>query len=454
MLKLKISYKGRNLNTKGNVMKKLLLFSLVMAFVLGSLAFATDTRVETMGMGNLNYFYDQSTVTNSVLKDDANIWLYPSTINNYPNLFAAEITANTYYYSKDVYSDLPLFKVGANLQGGGEDAPFVIGAYFSTVPYYHYLAPFDPPGDYFFNERNQRIDLFYGRNLGDIPFGINFQFYNSGYKNEDADETDNYEQSLSRYELSLGISPMEGKADLAVGVAMTTWTDKDYQGGPAAIVDLTEPDGNMAFFARGRYWMDPMDKFTFVPHFTFMYDKHGRKDNYYDGSAWTLEYTVSDKMTTIDLGLGMNYDASEDVLVAGDFGFAFVTDKYEYVDAETADNNWNDKTTVMGLPYFRLGLDAYVFKWLDVRCGVASIWLRDKYEYEENDNADAAEKRTTSVPHTETFLGAGFHWGNLMIDASIDPSFLTNGPYFLTGDNTNDMYNGWSSRVSVLYNFD
>lgn len=63
-------------------------------------------------------------------------------------------------------------------------------------------------------------------------------------------------------------------------------------------------------------------------------------------------------------------------------------------------------------------------------------------------------KRKSGGAETMTYLGAGMHWGDLEIDAMIDPSFLTNGPYFISGEDTDGDYDGLAARVSLLYWFD
>jgi hypothetical protein len=87
------------------------------------------------------------------------------------------------------------------------------------------------------------------------------------------------------------------------------------------------------------------------------------------------------------------------------------------------------------IPYFRVGLDAEVLRWLNVRTGVLSV-----------NTVTDADIITLKGVVTETYLGAGFHWGDFMIDAEIDPEFLLDGPYFLTG-NDNDL----SWKISLLY---
>ncbi len=60
-------------------MKKLIFITLILTLVLAMSAFASRTRVLTMGDNN------------TILLDDNNIWQFPSRINDYPGLAIGEI---------------------------------------------------------------------------------------------------------------------------------------------------------------------------------------------------------------------------------------------------------------------------------------------------------------------------------------------------------------------------
>lgn len=397
-------------------MRKLLTLTLI-ALLAGSFAMASDTRVTTMGD------------VNNIVKDDANIWLYPSTINNYPGLFSTEFTYDNQ------------FMAGANF-GFNEDNPWVLGAYFIDGHYYHEI--FSDYGSWE-GAADQRIGLFYGRNLGELPFGFVFNYSKSSGKNEDEDETLNYEGSLSALGFGFGLTAMEGKLDLALGINMVSWTDKDYWWNAAmtdsGYGDATKPSGNTEFGFAARYWMDPKDKAVFVPHIEVWMSKQGLENYITD----TIAYTYTYKHTMFDIGLGMNYEAKEDVLVVTDFGISLWSSKDETDPAIGSATEWKDKVTT--LPYFKIGIDAKVFKWMDFRAGVVNYWNSETFE-----PSDVA-KRTYGWAETETSLGAGFHWGDFEIDAEINPDFIENGPYFITGSNYSNE-DHFTERVSISYWFD
>ena len=74
-------------------MKKLLFSALALTLILALAGWATETRVTTLGEAN------------NILKDEANIFLYPSTINMYRALVLGEVN-NDYYgdYGEALYS--------------------------------------------------------------------------------------------------------------------------------------------------------------------------------------------------------------------------------------------------------------------------------------------------------------------------------------------------------------
>jgi hypothetical protein len=276
---------------------------------------------------------------------------------------------------------------------------------------------------------------------------------------------------------------MEKKLELAVGLAMTSWTDKEYyidyfHTVPDTIYgDYSKPDGNIDLTFNARYWMDPMGKYTLIPHFSFVSSKQGldyhpgRMDSaFYDVQSivYRTNTVYEDKYSGFNLGLGMNYEASEKVLVVGDIGMWLETDKekesYQFTDVVdidgtptlvAVDTTLEDKWNWTSLPYFRLGIDAEVFKWLDLRAGVETWWVGRKYQPAKDSYEYVYEgmiERKIGDVETDTYLGAGFHWNNLTLDAQMDPQFLTNGPYFISGDNE-DGYSDFAWRLSLIYGF-
>jgi len=287
---------------------------------------------------------------------------------------------------------------------------------------------------------NDRLDLFYARMLGENKFGFHFAYLQGSYKYDDGEEvTDEY--STSAYEFGLGLTAMQNKLDISADVAFLSW--KNYHNG----ADISKPDGNMVIQLNGRYWYEVDQKVTLVPHGSVMNVKFAAKDD--DDYKWQEKYMV------FDAGLGMNYNAAAGIMAIGDFGIQYAKEEYkESYDGDEA----KDKYTYVSLPYFRVGLDAVVFNWMDLRLGAVSYWTNYKH-----DTDPSSSKVTEKYVETYTFLGAGFHWNNLTLDAYVDPAILLDGFDFISGGESgyyggydSDLdyydYNGMNYQVSLKYN--
>jgi hypothetical protein len=408
--------KHDKLQTKGSVMRRLLIFTVTFAFLIGATAMATDTRVMTMGDAN------------NIVKDDANIRLYPSTINFYPNLFTGEFDPDD------------LFSVGANLGFDCEKRrPWVMGLYFTTLEY-RSVDSSGPPIQYGPVTPHQKIEFYYGRYIGGDPWGLGIEYHQSGTKNEDNNQANNMEQSMNRLAFSLGLT--HGSFDVAAGYAMVGWTDEAWDG--TALSAVTDKKSHNELFLRGRYWMNPMCGYIFIPHFEFMSIK--KQVDYLASGAIIDQRAYQEK--EINFGLGMNKEVTSDILVVGDFGVEIHPSKTEHVNAAGANPPVLDKS-YNSIPYFRLGIDAEVFKWMDLRCGVTKKWMSSVTEGTAFPDPDDNTKMTEKSAETMTWLGAGFNWGRFTIDAEINQDFMENGPYFLSGE-----YDYLTERVTLQYNFD
>lgn len=411
-------------------MKKLLIFTLAIMLVAYATSFATLTRTLTMGDAN------------GIVYDDANIWLYPSTFYNYPDLAIGELYSN----------DMEKFGIHYKF---GEDNPMMIGFYFCTdQPFY---LPFDDSLSWdSTEENNDRLDFFFGYMMGENPLGLHINYIKGSRKCEDdsippATSPNTAEEGISNLAFDFGITMMQGKADIAAGLNFLSFTDIWENGN-----DETKPTGNFAFYFAGRYFHEMNQKVTLVPHLGFSSEKVGFEIYDYAKTTWayattmTREYKYS--RTTIDLGCGMNYSPAAGVMAIGDIGFMMYNTKCEFhhdtlytggsvmIDAEEKDN-------YTYLPYFRIGLDAGVFDWLDLRAGARSYWRKFVNENKQMTSTDKwTEKYTRCHVRNSTYLGAGFHWGNLKIDAEIDPELLLDGFYFISGED-NDM----AYQITILY---
>jgi hypothetical protein len=431
-------------------MKKLLILTLAALMLLGSVAYATNTRVMVMGESN------------NILLDEANIWLYPSRINMYPNIAIAEVgVVDNDYYFDDQYGTLAQFGVHWKFC---EKNPWVLGTYlshdrFSGTNYDgqlgigYQMLPFRYPSyDLIDNgwfpwpptptswEGNQRITLFYGRKLGNTPFGFRFSKFHSSWKQEGSDPTSpKNNQSLGEYDFAFGLTDQNGKWDATIGVNLLTWTYQNSSG-----VDLTKPSGNMSIYAQGRLFKQINPQWTIVPNAGIIFGTY--EAEFYNGGSPTNTQvrTESYMSTTFWAGLGAQYTPVTNVLAVVEGGFGYNNSKIE--NKPVAGTTSAQKANFLTLPYIRIGLEGKVFDWMDLRAGANSYWQRAKFEDEPN---PFGEKEKFNYPDDRTFIGAGLHFGNLHIDTYTNPAILLNGFNFISGNSTSDL-NAW---VTLLYEF-
>lgn len=383
-------------------MKKLLILTMAFMFMLSSMAFATETRVMTMGNNNM------------ILLDDANTSIFPGRVLEYPNLAIGEFSSNDFN------------SFGINWKFGSSSKPWVLGTYFSTMAT---MEPNDYQGNGIVSwdltrENNRRIDLFYGRGMGNSNFGLNLTLAHSSQSREFT--SDQQDESFALYDFNFGLSGLNGDWDVAAGIAFGSITDKDAAGKAE-----TEGDGYYDFTASARFFHNYNPTYTFVPHVSVAIGSHGTKA--------TADTTSYDR-TAFDIGVGMNYEPATNVLAVLDFGF-----QYHKITTESATGAG---TTSMdqsdfSIPYFKLGLDADIFKWLDFRAGATSFWTNSKMDAILG--AESGQFKSNSASN-ETFLGFGFHWNRLHVDTYANPALFLDGFNFISGS-TNDM----NFQISVLY---
>ncbi len=382
-------------------MKKTVILTLSMVFLICFSSMATETRVMTMGDNN------------NILLDEANVSLYPGRIIEYPNIAVGE-------FHNDNFTNF-----GINWTFN-EDNPWVLGTYFSTAStvYPDNLMGSNIVPAFSLNS-NRKITLLYGRKMGtnNLGFSLDFLSSNTEFGDNPASPQDNsYKQSFNYMDFNFGLTESSGLWDLGLNLGFGSWTDED------STVTQTEPDGYYDFALRGRYFMQKGPNYTYIPHLSFENGKHAIKD-----SSFTDTY----KRTTINLGMGLNYTPSNSVLAVMDFGVMFDSWKFETDDTLATEYDVNYKI----IPYFKLGLDADLFKWMDIRFGATSRWNAQETDYN-------TYKNKWSYAINQTYLGFGFHWGNLHIDTYANPELFFEGLNFVSGG-VEDM--NW--QLSTVYEF-
>lgn len=386
-------------------MKKFTILTLSLILLISLSSFATETRVLTMGENN------------NILLDEANIFIYPGRIVEYPNLAIGE-------FGNDEFTNF-----GINWQFD-EDNPWVLGTYFSTMSTFQ---PNDLKGNNLGTLNllnNRRATFLYGRTLGAHKAGLSVSYFNSSQEFEDDPGTlliDEASKDAFKYiDFTVGLTEAEGKWDVAAGLGFGSWTDENNVG------TETKADGYYDISLMGRYFMAKGPNYTYIPHAGIGISKHGINE---PGITTIDTY----KLTTFDVGFGINYTPSNNVLAVMDFGFMLNNWSHENDDGTNPPTEIKENNKV--LPYFKLGLDAEVFKWMDIRFGATSEWNNEEDDFD-------TYKNDRNFASNQTYLGFGFHWGNLTIDTYANPELFLKGFNFISGG-VEDM----NFQFSTIYEF-
>jgi hypothetical protein len=401
-------------------MKRFLFSVLLLTTIFALVCSATDTRVLTLGQAGM------------IVKDDANIYTnffgldpnapdhqvgFPQLITMYRGMVVGEV-ANQGEYTNNL-----LFRIGAHYDLGETNG--VIGVYVDNRPMPYQAGPSIQPQPESGGVGN-RLDVFYGNKFGDMPFGANLMLFHNSKKIEGQGPA-NLDQSNTALGVNLGVTLME-KLDLGLGIKFATFTNKDSAG-----QEITKPKSNFGLIVGGRYWWAFNPNVDFVPHLQFVMDGSGYEVPGTSGGEYT------DKNISFDVGWGVNVRPVDQVLLLFDLGLRY--NKETLKTTPQGGTASEVKNTDMDFPYYKVGLEGHVTHWWDVRLGAIKAW--EGYKTDLGSGGGTSSQGTTG---TITYLGSGFHFGNLTLDAWIDPDFVLSGPNFVSG-RQDDL----AMQVSALY---
>jgi hypothetical protein len=398
--------------------KTLLVVILLLALV-PLTSYATATRVAGLGGANAVYvLHDAST---------PNVW--PQLVYDYPNLAGGEFSFAS--------GSWDLQKVYCNYDFGAEKSKVQFSidkrrsTRYSQMPNVAPLTPGIP----------SRLNLIWGMPLSDWLIGAALSYEGESYEQKQGHNADGTNNNVlprkinnSVIGIKLGASGLDNKAlDLALGFEVASFQD-DENG-----ATVLKNDGSMSVGFVGRYWYQYSEQSALIPVLAVT--------DFVDGAKGPGTPTPGAKASTLMLkiGAGHNWVPKENLLVLFDFGFLVNSTKWKFTNggfgSHTGTKDFTEQTNT--LPYWRLGVESKIFDWLNGRVGAEKNWLM------ESNDLDLQGKPSTSTVVTSTFLGATAHWNRLIIDLLVSPTFINNGPYFISGGNSSGMF----SQVSLFYNF-
>ncbi|MCK4632022.1 MAG: hypothetical protein KAT79_02060, partial [candidate division Zixibacteria bacterium] len=224
-------------------MKKTLMMAMVVVLGFSFSAMGTDTRVLTLGDNNM------------VLLDDANIWLFPSRIFEYPNLAVGEFG--------NPEDDFTQFGVHWKF---GSSNPIVVGTYFTDLPAWDPQNLYRTDGDLIpFDSSlwdNRRIDFFYGNELSRFNLGMRMSLTQSSQVHDIAGPpSDQSKESFSYVDFGFSATALSGMWDVALNLAKGSWTDRGEDG-----LIQSDADGFYDISIVGRCFREFGADYTLVPH--------------------------------------------------------------------------------------------------------------------------------------------------------------------------------------------
>ncbi|MDP8239630.1 MAG: hypothetical protein P9X24_11125 [Candidatus Hatepunaea meridiana] len=379
---------------------------LIILLIVSSTAFATVTRVTTMGN------------VGQIIKDRSNVGTYPQVIVEYSDMMGVEINgAGVLTAASAWYSGI---------------GPGKLGLTFSTGTLANSYAPAIDSTGRNYTVYHQKIGLIYGLDIGEMLLGVQLNMFGNSHERDfkavpqatPPVVKDKSVESVSGFGLRFGATLMEN-IEAYFNFQNVSWKHEGADGKM-----LTEPNGNMVIGFGGRYWFEMRDNCTLVPYFNFTMSSEGAKD--------AADNEIKNFKNTINLGVGRNSFIAENAMVVTDIGIQLQPFKTEV--SVPGLPTVESRTAFTSLPYFRIGLEAELTSWMDIRLGAHKDWQKKSTENNLGDN------EYWSWANTTLFLGAGFHFKNLDIDAAINPRFLTSGPFILSGTS-----NALTFGISMIY---
>jgi len=375
-------------------------------------ASATLTRVIGMGGEGAGY----------IIKDASNPGIWPQLVKNYPNLAGAE------FYSAANGWDFQKAYINYNM---GDDK-CVLQFSLDKIPGRKYTMAPDALDD--LEGTYNRLNVIWGRKMGELKVGLALNYTGKSMETEEtaAGADDAYKASYSTYGLRAGVTALEEKLDLALGFEIASFSE-DVGG-----TTVWENDGSMSLAFAGRYWYKANDHYALIPNLKFsMMKDAGKADN----------ETAARTVTEVALGCGNNWKPVDNMLAIWEVGVLSQNDKVEGTAGDVSDEFKNTQFNI----YWRLGFESKIFDWLNGRFGAERTWRSMTKEWTTDPSGDwveASGKPKYGVPVTNTYLGATAHWNRLWLDFLVAPQFMANGPYFISGEETNIF-----SKVSLFYKF-
>jgi len=340
-----------------------------------------------------------------IIRDDANLWIFPSVIFLYEKGARFELGGNSELlrYSPTSYG---FDQCAGGIIPFGKSDSSMLGAFWSETvsrnPFFTYTSSA--------SSTDGKFDLFYGKKTDSGAFGIHVERHAGLYKSSQNASSES-KTSSSRTRLDMGTSG--SNYDASFGYQLATYSRRT-----ANYSTVNKVTGHLINF-RVRSFKQRREKIVVTPFadLQFIFEKNNINDM--DGLAWDI-WT----------GAGLSYLIDE--------GDLFVLGLSVLYSHQLLKLNGQGKSTItLDLPFVFGGVESELFPWLTIRFG-----FQKRIQRNTNINKyTSSETKTvrTKAPFAAT-AGIGIKQKRLMIDLSLDSNFFRRGPYFLSGTK-GDLFN-------------
>ncbi len=330
------------------------------------------------------------------------------------------------------------------------------------------------------SEANRKFDLFGAYNIADLlTLGLNFTYGSSKYNYQPNDNDppifegiDNEEQVRApddikseeiRFAISGGLEIGDSAAiDIGFGLGIHNLTylpnsrDNLLNGGDGLDLNLDL----RAMIGLTEWW-------ELIPVISLRYGQFFAEDlaNFGSGLTYNNEAGREDVNRTETRMNWLNFDMAIaghlrptdyiDFWIAIGYQFIRAVSQYEHLfqEAPGADPPLvrddplefsSDRLQADAAPYFRIGIEARVFSWLDLRAGVVKYMRADTQIEEKQDDQSNENNRnndfTRDYPFFDYFVGFAAHYEGFFLDFHLDPMWFQRGPYLLSGSGGANMF--------------
>lgn len=397
-------------------MKKLVLVLIMIAVAMP--AFASDTRVRSLGSATAPY-----------IEDNSNVFMWPATLVNYANLLT--VTAGYYDVIKwgddrGDYDDDMTAQFGLTY-GLGEDNKYgVFGMWWQEHTWGPnmmgmWAGPYGPGTTDFSDNVYNKWNIMWALAFETIDIGVRFERADEGSYYDMDGEKDEDHISYTTFGLGLRWDISDATyMDVAFDYTTVGYTYKDMGSD-----ETIEADSKSIMAFRARMFYEWTDVITWVPYFSYkggsLSLKSSESGYYDDDECWGL------KGYELDFGIAANLNVNDDnlIIVAMEpYGVA----KGEPAECGSDAGSGDVSQTIF--PAFALGLESDVKDWLTFRIGCSKALL--KYEETYEAEGTKSEGSYTWAPFAWQ-LGLGFHVGDFDIDLLVNKEAPFSMGYWMTG---------------------